>query len=204
MKTKDLEVGARVMHGKRTDMQDGKEGEDAYVIAVGFYTETTGPCGRAVMPYRGRYDRSPRVVIAVERKKYVYADDDEDGHYESVWEPRVVTIRTLMDPAEYRVKADVIRKQARRRREHELRGEHARAEAAQLIAERLGGEIDDVHVRWSREGVKRNGKYKLVWRPKVIITADQLEKIVGKRRLEDLVSQVRDWEAEPDPDTCTL
>lgn len=203
MRTRDLQVGSRVVHGKPTELADGRGGQEAYVLAVGSYTAALGTCGPSVREYRGRLDRQPRVVVALEHKRYT-----DDG-LQLVWEPRVVTARALMDPAEYRVKADVIRKAERATAVHERRGRQAREAAASALAEALG--VPTWTIQWHNRWTQGRNRHR-EWQPGVYVPEDRLHELLPRRagrdqrrrQLEALLAPVRAWEAEPAPDECDL
>jgi hypothetical protein len=197
VRTKDLKVGDKLIYGKRTDLVLGRGGEEVYVLAVGYWTETYGPCGVAVRPYTSKYKHDrPRIVIARQTKRYGY-----DG-YEMVWQPKVVSTQSVMDPAEYRVKAGVVEKQRRQARDHQLKGQRAMKEAAAEIAAALGIPAASIHWRQEYDGRTSERHHA----PHVQLGPAQIAAMLeGKKKtLKALTRRVREWEAEPKPNECRL
>lgn len=199
----DLSVGDRVVvpteHGRVADVRDGLNGRVCIIIAIGPYTQVRTPCGPgvALIPARAGIRTSPRLVVAVPVRRYDYDTDTTVEH----WEPWVRSAgQILMSEHEYKVKANVLRKQERLRSRHEAEGQKLRDTAAKALKTVLG--VPGATVTWS-------AKYKrgqpTTYEPSIHIEPEALGKIVGNDdEFVKAMAAVKKWEAKPSPAKCRV
>jgi hypothetical protein len=193
MKLAALQPGTKVIYGKRDDLLRGRNGKTTYVLAVGKFTTVYGPCGTGAMPYRGYSGESPRVVATFEEKQYAGPDG-----YANVWTVHIVSLRCLMDPAEYKVKADVVRKQELEVQRYQKRRVDAHAKDTKAVAKAL--KVPESWIEWVHPW--RGEEH---WVPRICATEETVQKAIGgKAKLEALLIHTRAWEKEPKPNECRL
>jgi hypothetical protein len=126
MRIDGLQFGDKVMIGSRRDLADGTDGTLCYVWAVGHYTTTRTPCGRAVVPYAG----GPKsVVLAVPHER----TDLATGTRKVFWEPELRRGSSLMAYSEWKIKNNAIRKQQREIERHQATMRRLHTKAAEAV-----------------------------------------------------------------------
>lgn len=200
MRLSELHVGDKLIHGRRAELARGKGGVEVFVVGIGNYTRTFAPCGDVIKEFKPRKYVAKRVVVAIEDKRYNY----DSQSYDISWVPKLVGLDVIMDPAEYKVKADAVLKQQRATERYHKAREKAEAEAAKNLAALTG--LDPKMIRfsrpWNKKTYKSEGNYQPELHCDIETFAAWAKSGISASSLEQAMAPLREWQAQPDPDVC--